>query len=186
MKEFDYISSMKDFSGIKPSKTIQLLFFIGLLGNINALNAAPPTPPLHQDFLKKVDLKSWKKYADNLKNCTAGNFSLPDPLAISVITIGVDMANSANVIISQDKIDKMLAQSHLSYHIVGLDNHKCKVIITPAIFNAVKHPSPIECLFEQTERTILSERAEKISKGAFQILGNDAERHAIIHGCVLK
>ena len=93
-----------------------------------------------------IDMSGWAKYADNLINCTASSFSLPDPL---------QAATSQN-------------PESISYQIVGMDADICKVTMTRTIqVQGQTSTMSLNCAFKASDLPIVSKSARNISTGTF-------------------
>jgi hypothetical protein len=159
------------------------LTFLGATSSFTSIASLNPHANNLSNPLSQFDLSPWKSYAENLKTCTSSEFILLDPIAVSVITTAIDMAKRASIHVPQDRIERALSKCKISYKILGTHKHQCKVIITPLTPGPTSHAMPLQCLFNLTEQTILSQRAEEFSKGPQQVYPNEAARQAVVRAC---
>lgn len=95
---------------------------------------------------KQTDYSAWKSYADNLRGCTPGTFTVPPP-------------------------DGSPETMKMQHQIIGIRDNKC---ITQTQVRDAANPgqsaSPgilytLNCSFEQSDLATLADNAEEISRG---------------------
>lgn len=91
-------------------------------------NTAAASPRLEEvsKWSDALDLQAWITYADSLKDCKAGTFTLINPLSIGGAMMAATM-EQAGLSRQQDEFTKRIIDKSMNYQILGLQGDKCQV-----------------------------------------------------------
>jgi len=127
-----------------------LFSLIALLSNVAFAKNNPMAPP---------DLKPWKDYADHLRTCSVGQFTLINPLLMS----------------------------QMQYQIVGLKDNKCFVIETMSSPDPQSSQSfTLNCSFEQKDLATIADESEKLATGNIELSSDSPTTKIMEKSCVAK
>lgn len=114
--------------------------------------------------LNKIDFSPWNNYAASIKNCSVGNFTLPDPFAITMLKMLAQGGQANTHLSAQDiqNINDMMAQATIHYNIAGINNNLCMVTISKSSQTSAPAMN-MQCAFAQSDLPALSQYAQQIA-----------------------
>lgn len=113
-----------------------------------------------------LDLQAWTTYADSLKDCKVGTFTLINPLSMAG-ELMVAITEPAGLSIQQDEFTKKIIDKSMNYQILGLQGDKCQVKMNipadpdlPPDFGSAKI---LNCSISQSDLAAVSQGAKIIA-----------------------
>lgn len=112
-------------------------------------------------FAAAPDLSVWSSYADSIKNCTPGTFSLPDPIGTQ-------------------------GTPNMTFEIVGMKEGVCQVKIAKTMPMPNQQPPVrfvLTCNFSTSNAAILGDVAKRLASGTVQPNDDDATVKILVGSC---
>lgn len=150
-----------------------------------------------EDFKFNVDYSGWSQFGLNIQTCTKGSFSLPDPVQIGFLKMGLEIAKNQGAKqtapITQNDVDQAVKMATITYNIIGLEKGKCHVNIAqkapqgnPNDKNAPLQAFELDCQFSEDKLPTLTTYAQKVSSGSFVLTHNDPVSQIMVTECKAK
>lgn len=123
------------------------------------------------------DYSPWSAYAPQIEKCSLGQFTLPDPAAITLLKIRQQTVRGISPE-AQAKINSDIANSMLTVQIYGWTNNYCRVVYKSSrqeqnADNLGLGPLGFECHFTRDEVVALAGIARKLAANQIPLTGED-------------
>ncbi len=119
----------------------------------------------------------WASFSTNLKECSLGQFSLPDPQAITLLQLRLQSVSNLGPA-AEAKILSDIQNAMVTVEIYGWINDRCHIVYRSArqIQNADNlnmGPLGFECNFTKDEIVVLAGIAKKLAANEIPLTGED-------------
>jgi hypothetical protein len=158
----------KRYSRKKLVQSLGCLFIL-LVGFLCPHQTFPDSSPT-------IDYSPWAAFAPNIKVCSLGQFTLPDPVKITLLKLRLDSVSTMGPDVKADLL-RSIQQASVTYEIYGWRNNLCHVVIKADqpgnSSNTFLGFLGFDCNFTLEDLAAISTTADRLAAGKLLLTGED-------------